>query len=273
MTTILVTKRSVWEQYNRERELFGNISKASLKRMHDSHLRHRRMVDEVAGELKRLKIKYWLVEGADISFKTQPGDEVVCVGGDGTVLSSSHNCGPGVDLMAINSDPLLSKGRLCNAIFADVRHILDKKRKVTLIPRMQVEVDGQVVSKRVLNEALFSHTCPAAMTRFSEGKTRYACSGMWVGTGAGSTGAIKSAGGEVLPIGSKLLQAVIREPFDHPDGKTISTVDHKFKFTSKTADATLYLDGPFLRVPVGFDQTMRFTQSPEPLRMIGPEPQ
>jgi NAD kinase len=252
-------------------ELYGSIDRASLRRLHDSHLRHRATVDEVTKELQRHRAKHWLINGADIAFTTKPGDVVICVGGDGTVLSASHHCGEGVDLMAINSDPVHSAGRFCNAVTLDVRHATDKKRKVSLIPRMQIEVDGQVVNGRVLNEALFSDSCPAAMTRVAQGKTRYACSGLWIGTGAGSTGAIQSAGGEVMPIRSRHLQTVVREPCGIERGKrALHWKRPRFEFVSKTVDATLFLDGSFLRVPVGFDQKMLFTLSPEPLRMIGP---
>ena len=134
-------------------------------------------------------------------------------------------------------------------------------------------LDKQGVSRRVLNEALFSHTCPAAMTRVAPpGKLRYNCSGLWVGTGAGSTGAIRSSGGKVLPIRSKMLQTVVREVCSESETGSLVWVNDKFTFTSLTPDATLYLDGPFLRVPVGFEQVMRFEVSDEPLPMVGSIP-
>jgi NAD+ kinase len=273
MTTILFTKRSTWEQHHMDLEhepkLAKTMTKASLKRLHAAHLQHKAAVDATQEELRRLKVKFWRVNGAEIAFKAKPGDQVVCVGGDGTVLSASHHCGEDVDLMAINSNPGMSFGRLCNAQIQDLK-CLTKKSRVTLVPRMRITVDGAVVNKRVLNDVLFSDSCPAAMTRVLDGQTRYACSGLWIGTGAGSTGALKSSGGKVLTVQSKMLQTVVREPFNHSSTRALRMIRPMFRFRSKTVDATLYLDGSFLRVPVGFDQVMEFTLSPEPLRMIGP---
>lgn len=54
----------------------------------------------------------------------------------------------------------------------------EKSAKTSTVSRMSVEVDGLEVSKRVLNEALFSHSCPAAMTRMVFEAKRYDCSGL-----------------------------------------------------------------------------------------------
>lgn len=250
-------------------QIARTMTKASLKRLHSSHLRHKAAVDATVQELKRHRLKPWWINGAEIAFKARPGDQVVCVGGDGTVLSASHHCGEGVDLISINSNPETSFGRLCNAQVSDLA-CLTKKSRVTLIPRMRLTVDGAIIHNRVLNDVLFSDSCPAAMTRVLEGRTRYACSGIWVSTGAGSTGALKSAGGKVLTVRSKMLQTVVREPFNHSSKRALKMIRPMFRFRSKTVDATLFLDGSFLRVPVGFDQVMEFTLSPEPLRMVGP---
>jgi NAD+ kinase len=277
---ILVRKHSAWEQYHANGEAaVGQLSLATRVRMEGSHRRHTDTVKLVLEVLASLKVKPWIVEGADSNFKTARGDLVITVGGDGTVLSASHNIGPTAFLFAINSDPVLSRGRFCHVysrrsnLTQALKNALSKKRKVTMIPRMTVKIDHEVVSERVLNEALFSHTCPAAMTRVAPpGKLRYACSGLWIGTGAGSTGAIRSAGGRILPIHSKYLQTVVREPCGHEVTGALIWQAEKFQFTSLTQDATLFLDGPFLRVPVGFEQVMRFEISDEPLPMVGPLP-
>jgi NAD+ kinase len=272
---ILVKKQSTWEQYLLNPDQFGKLSPVSRLRMEGSHERHMRIVNLTLTVLHELKVKPWVVEGAGQRFKAGHGDLVITVGGDGTVLSASHNIGPKAFLFAINSDPVFSKGRFCQVF--EKKHLLSKalqkalsdNRKVTLIPRMSVTVGKQVVSRRVLNEALFSHTCPAAMTRIAPpGKIRYACSGLWVGTGAGSTGAIRSSGGKVLPLLSKQLQTVLREVCSETETGSLVWLGDKFTFTSLTTDATLYLDGPFLRVPVGFEQVMRFELSDEPLGMV-----
>ena len=279
MKVLLVKKHSAWEQYHSSSETFGKLSLGSRVRMGGSHKRHTETVGLVMEALAELRVKPWIVDGAGQQFKADHGDLVITVGGDGTVLAASHNIGPKAFLFAINSDPVLSRGRFCSVfekkplLVRALRKALSDDRKVTLIPRMSVTLDKQGVSRRVLNEALFSHTCPAAMTRVAPpGKLRYNCSGLWVGTGAGSTGAIRSSGGKVLPIRSKMLQTVVREVCSESETGSLVWVNDKFTFTSLTPDATLYLDGPFLRVPVGFEQVMRFEVSDEPLPMVGSIP-
>jgi NAD+ kinase len=279
MTVILVRKRSAWEQYIGTAGRFGDVPNAeSLKRMKDSHDRHTTTFDFIVEALYKLGIKPWVLEGAETLFKATPGDTVLTVGGDGTFLSASHSIGPDVGIMGINSDPKLSRGRFCNVLYpTNATEVLKKvvvwkRRREYLVPRMQVSIDGRVVARRILNEALYSATCPAAMTRVAHGKDRYACSGLWIGTAAGSTGAIKSAGGKVFPLRSPLLQTIVREPCEHKFTGHIVLCKKRFDFVSKTADSTLYFDGPFLRVPVGFDQRMTFEPSDEPLAMVGPIP-
>lgn len=286
MTTtrvILVKKQSAWAQYHANGSDFGKLTMSSRVRMEGSHERHSTNVQLVEAALKELRIKPWVVDGAGLNFTARKGDLVITVGGDGTVLSSSHHVGPDAALMAINSDPIYSVGRFCTVfprkhlILHAIEKALSPKRKVTMIPRMTIRLDGKIVHQRVLNEVLFSHTCPAAMTRVAPpGKIRYACSGLWVGTAAGSTGAIRSAGGKVLPITAKQLQTIVREPFDPASehevkGPLVSQAE-SFKFTSLTSDATLFIDGAFFRIPVGFEQRMQFELSDEPLPLVGSIP-
>lgn len=274
MTVILVTKRTVLDQLGSDVDSMDPTSLAKLRASHDAH---HRTLEVVQHELARLGIKPWVVEGADVNFAASPGDTVVCCGGDGTVLSASHRCGPGVRLMAINSDPERSKGRFCGSTVLDLVRLTFDSNFVFEIPRMSVSVDGEVINQRVLNEVLFSHSCPAAMTRCQIEGDLYRCSGVWVGTSAGSTGALKSAGAEVLRITDPTIQAVVREPFEPALSQKVkfyarrdsSSSRWSIKLVNKTNDATLYLDGPFLRVPVRFDQEIRCSQSPEPLEMIG----
>ena len=275
MTVILIRKRSAWEQYHQDREAYGTLEKASLRRLQESHDRHCENVEIIHKALKDLRITPWVLDGAETRFKASPKDLVLAVGGDGTFLSASHNLGSQTIIMGINSDPLFSKGRFCCLLprVDQARRAIKKaltKPKTFQVMRMAVTIDGREVAKRVLNEALYSHTCPAAMTRVSHKGVRYACSGMWVGTGAGSTGAIRSAGGKILPLRSPLLQTVVREPCNHVVRRSISLLAKRFEFVSKTQDATLFLDGPFLRVPVNFDQVMRFSLSCETLAVVPP---
>jgi NAD+ kinase len=217
--------------------------------------------------------KITLIEGPEKDFKVPMTTKmVITVGGDGTFLSASHKVPTGVPILGVNSDPKTSQGYLCSASADDVKGILlakNSKNFIKKVTRLQVVLDGRVLSSRVLNEALFSHVCPAAMTKFILGKDRYGCSGIWVGTGAGSTGAMKSAGGITYDPEAKMLEAVIREPYNaHAYFISKFHTSRSFKLISKISDGVLYLDGPFLKFPVSYQQRVDFEVSTEPLMMI-----
>ena len=237
------------------------------------HQRHSKSVETVLHELEKLKYRVVEVHGPEKSFKVTPSTKmVITVGGDGTLLAASHKVPAGIPILGVNSDPKTSVGYLCAAQAVDVRNILlakNFKSDLKKVTRMQVSIDGEVVCNRVLNEALFSHICPAAMTKFILGKIRYGCSGLWVGTGAGSTGAMRSAGGSAYPPEHKSLQAIVREPYRGPGASVEWYLDGKsFKLVSKVNDGILYLDGPFLNFSVGYEQRVDFKVSPEPLSIV-----
>jgi len=223
--------------------------------------------------LEKFGLKVVVVRGPEKDFKVTSSTKlVITVGGDGTLLAASHKVPAGIPILGVNSDPRTSTGYLCAAHATDIEGFLKVKsfmgmtKKVT---RLQVLVEGKVVSNRVLNEALFSHVCPAAMTKFVLGKVRYGCSGLWVGTGAGSTGAMKSAGGTDYPPEHKSLQAIIREPYNG-SGESMRCFLNgtSFRLISKVSDGILYLDGPFIQHPVKYEQRVDFKISTEPLSMI-----
>jgi NAD+ kinase len=99
-------------------------------------------------------------------------------------------------------------------------------------------------------------------------------SGVWVGPAAGSTAAIRSAGGKVLPIGSQKLQYVIREPYRGVDNKydlvkgLVSPGDD-VQITSRMTKGRIFLDGTQKVTTVGIGDRIRMTLSGEPLTILG----
>jgi NAD+ kinase len=265
---IVVLKRSTWDQLN-----FNVADSSAAKRAQAVHQRHTKSVGIVIHDLNKLGYRVILVNGPEKDFKVTPSTKmVITVGGDGTLLSASHKVPAGIPVLGVNSDPKTSMGYLCAAHAEDVRSILlakNFKSRIKGVTRLQVMIDNEVACSRVLNEALFSHICPAAMTKFILGKVRYGCSGLWVGTGAGSTGAMMSAGGTSYAPESKYLHAIIREPYKG-SGETLTHFleGKSFKLVSKVRDGILYLDGPFLKFPVEYEQRVDFRVSPEPLSLV-----
>lgn len=283
MKVIIVTKKTAWTRMS-EGE-FGAITRTAQQKALAAHNRHNRTLKLVEEELARRHIRPHIIGSAATRFSSDRSDLVITVGGDGTLLSTSHHIGPDVRVLAINSDPETSVGHFCAAGPKEAVKLIglavENRCLVRDVTRMEVRVarrantKRRVVSSRVLNEALFSHRCPAAMTRFEFdgfGQTlSFRCSGIWVGTGAGSTGAMHSAGGEVFPPGSRWLQAIVRENYSHDhflaSNCTMSHEDGTFTLKSETDEGVLYLDGPHMQVPIWYENRIVFGIG-DPLRLV-----
>jgi NAD+ kinase len=216
---LVVYKKSAWQTNVVERknprflELVGtgHSTIARLEAAHDAHvetLEETRTALEALGARATFRFRgdEGLVEGFDL---------VVTVGGDGTLLWAARWLSEATPVVAINSAPQDSVGHFCAGKKGRVKGVLEKALKGTLtvnhLTRMAVTLDGEVISKRVLNDVLFAHASPAATSRFilrivGRNKTReeeLKSSGLWAGPTAGSTAAQRSAGGVVLPVRSK----------------------------------------------------------------------
>ncbi len=206
---------------------------------------------------------------------------VVTIGGDGTLLWVSHRVGSGLPVLAINSAPDHSVGHFCGGRKGHVREALeaalDRRLKPARLTRMEVRRDDTVLHSRVLNDALFCHKSPAATTRYLIARDgieeAQKSSGMWVGPAAGSTAAIRSAGGRILPPGSRKLQFVVREPYHPPFGAyrlrrgLVGSGDELVVY-SQMREGRLYIDGPRVMHEVGIGDRLTFRESDEPLKLL-----
>jgi NAD+ kinase len=246
----------------------------------DSHREHSRTMEEVERVLERLGVKGLFLQRAHAAFDTSDAALVIAVGGDGTLLAASHSVGD-VPILGVNSAPSHSVGFFCAARRSDfashLQRALEGKLASLRLTRMTVSLNGRMRSKRVLNEALYSHTSPAATSRYilhvGQKKEEQRSSGIWIGPAAGSTAAQHSAGGKVMPLGSSNLQLVVREPYS-PYGKykLLSLVVGKARqitVHSKMDDASLFLDGPHRIVSVRLGDVVSFGVSDEPLSVLG----
>ena len=229
--------------------------------------------------LDKVRARVLVVRGAQAVFDPADASLVVVVGGDGTLLAASHSVSS-VPVLGVNSAPRHSVGFFCAArrgtFEAMLNEALEEKLASVTLTRMAVLVNGRVRSRRVLNEALFCHSEPAATSRyvlkFGRKREEQRSSGFWIGPAAGSTGAIRSAGGRVLPFGSTKLQLVVREPmFGRPLALQRVLVDagQSIHAHSKMDAAALYLDGPYRELPVQLGDEVTFRASDEPLELLG----
>lgn len=283
---VVVAKRSLYDRAVRERRdprimaLFQRRD-VSVANWRKAHLEHERTLKKVQRVLRSLGVTVTTLRGPGVVFDASEAKLVVTVGGDGTLLAASHHVGT-VPILGVNSSPNHSVGFFCPAHPDNVESILTAALEGSLrsvsLSRMQVSVNQRVCSRRVLNEALFSHVNPAATSRyfviFKDRREEQRSSGVWVGTAAGSTGATRSAGGRVLPFDSRRLQLVVREPYIEPgdaytfDRLIIEPGDH-VTLLSKMEDARLYLDGPYRQVPVALGDRVVCSISDEPLTVLG----
>ncbi|HEY4156544.1 MAG TPA: NAD(+)/NADH kinase [Polyangiaceae bacterium] len=246
-----------------------------------AHREHERTLEEVERVLDELGAKTLVVEQAHAAFDTSDAALVIAVGGDGTLLAASHNVGS-VPILGVNSAPAHSVGFFCavtrKTFRVHLQRALDGRLTSVSLMRMRVTLNGRLRSKRVLNEALYCHSSPAATSRYilRLGRLReeQRSSGFWIGPPAGSTAAQHSAGGRVLSLASSKLQLIVREPYA-PSGtkyrllRALVEPGEEAFVQSKMDDASLYLDGPHRSLTVRLGDTVAFAASDEPLTVLG----
>jgi NAD+ kinase len=287
----VVLKRSSWRKWV-EQEPDPRIAELiaagdeTVRHMHASHTDHLATIEEVRAALADLGLKARWSDGPH-EFRVAEGSElVVIVGGDGTLLGASHGVGPNVPVLGVNSSPEYSVGFFCGAQKGQVKEslvaALAGKLRRSDLTRMRVELNGQPLHNRVLNEALFCHTSPAATSRYIlrvvgtddrvVAEEEHKSSGVWVGPAAGSTGAQRSAGGKTLPLTSSDLQYVVREPY-RPQrlGLVLGLIDEgqSVSIKSEMRRASIFLDGDQLVHGVSIGDVVTMRRSTEPLIVLG----
>ncbi len=159
------------------------------------------------------------------------------VGGDGTVLTSARTLPLHVPMLAVNSSPSTSVGHFCLAtaanfgaiideIIADIRKPLSIGRLVGYLTKPGSSVEE--VLPPVLNEVCIADKLPlVGGARYEvtvpSDTERQLSSGFIVGTPPGSTGMLRSFGGDVLPITERRVQYVSVGPFSKI-GQTVRLV-------------------------------------------------
>ena len=283
---LVIYKKSAYEIYVRERrhkhieQLVAERDTGALRllRAHEHHMESLQSARDALSEL-----------GAQAKFRhrsddthAQNVDLVVTLGGDGTLLWASHLVGPNTPIIAINTAPKDSVGYFCAGTKDELSDVLaaalSGKLPCTTLTRMQVDLDGQVVSKRVLNDALYCHESPGATSRYALrfGRTleEHKSSGVWVGPAAGSSAAQRSAGGQLLPLDAQELQFVVREPYEANGVKYalkqgLVKSGQSLKIDSRMRAGRLFLDGPHDVHVVEMAARIEFRRSKEPLQLLG----
>ncbi len=251
-----------------------------IGRFYRSHQRHYASLKRIESFLKQNRVPYNRARrGQKLRFADY--DVIITIGGDGTFLEAGHQA-KGQTVLGINSDPQGSVGKFCSATaetFSEVfAKLMENKAKIALLNRLSLKVDDRELPILALNDVLFCHANPAAMSHYDlqigMEKEEQRSSGIWISTAAGSTGAIRSAGGRVLKLTSKSYQYLPREIYPgggktdyHLTGGTMA-LDTAVKITSLMRDGVFFVDGSHLKFPLSFGQKLVIRCSGQPLRMV-----
>ena len=200
---------------------------------------------------------------------------VISLGGDGTLLTTSHWV-TGAALLGVNSAPRSSVGYTTIARRANVARILARIASGDLLPqqvaRVEVELEGKLLPP-ALNDVLIAHEQPAATSRYRLHLGRRAeahrSSGLWVATAVGSTAGIRSAGGQIMPLADRRLQFRARELYRaHGYGASLESgfvEPHRQLVLESAMEAGwLFVDGSRMaaRFPFGARATFRVARQP-----------
>jgi len=298
---LLVYRKSLYQIYvqeHGERAVKDALRRAdsgalALKASHEINLRSRITVERTLARLGIETVARWRGQAR----ASRRYDLVISLGGDGTLLDTSHRVPATIPLLGINSDPGRSVGALCSGVVEDLEDRIEKLRSGELVPRpvarIRARIDGREVLGPTLNDLLVAHSCPAGLSRFDlavvpaeealtlhsghdgERFRRVRSSGIWISTATGSTAAIRSAGGRPMAPGSRRPQFLVREPYRPPSARRDRREDrgllpagHALVIVSRLRTAMGWADGAHHRGSLGYSQQLVIDGHPEPLRLV-----
>jgi NAD+ kinase len=247
---------------------------ADLKRAHENNLL---CLERVIDTVEELKLPYDVILRTSLKENDITDQLVITVGGDGTVLDTSHYC-ERAPLLGVNSDPEQSVGALCIANQSNIRDILLQIMANTLQPspiqRLNITLHGLTKKIKALNDVLYCHQNPAATSRYyisTRGISEsHRSSGVWISTPAGSTAAIFSCGGPALPMEANEAIFQVREPYwcDPPKAQLFANrlgPADTLTIRSNMTDAHIYVDGPHKSYEVPFGESVAIGLAESPL--------
>lgn len=238
---------------------------------------HVRTLDALYQRLQHLGLPFRAIPIEQLG-PIQDVDLVITVGGDGTVLATSHFVTT-QPILGVKSFGQTSVGHFCAATRASLDLTLQRIQAGDLQPkrlnRLRATMNEHPLEELILNECLFAHGSPAAISdyRLTVGRRSEVqrSSGVWVGTAAGSTAAMLGAGGRALPLESDELQYVVREPYTPRAAYRLRSgvlpARHTIRIESLTPHGTLSIDGAHIQYPAPEGTVITLRHAPRPLRI------
>ncbi|XP_004488989.1 NADH kinase isoform X2 [Cicer arietinum] len=251
--------------------------------LNNRHKVHHDSINFCQEILRKKSVEWKAVLRNNLTEPINDVDLVVTIGGDGTLLQASHLMDDKIPVLGVNSDPTRideveqfsgefdatrSTGHLCAATVENFEQVLDDILEGQIISseltRIMISVNALRLSTYALNDILVAHPCPASLSRFSFRITKddrpcsrlvnCRSSGLRVSTAAGSTAAMHSAGGFPMPILSRELQYMVREPIspmavsDFTHG--LIKHDQKMSATWTCRKGVIYIDGSHINFTI-----------------------
>ena len=281
---LLVYKKSAYEiyflgkkssfQYSSRR-----LESADLAPFKSAHQEHYKTLKHIELILKKRGIHYQRCRRAS---KTDysPYDLIISVGGDGTFLEAARGIKRQL-ILGVNSDPQRSVGRFCAATRENFVKVLDDflkgKIKINKVRRLRLRIKNPGVDINATNDILICHRNPAAMSRyvisFNGIEEKHCSSGVWIATAAGSSGAIKSAGGKALAMDAAKMQFLSRELYEKRGynyrlKNGMMNPNGLIQIKSLMRNGMIYVDGTHVRFPFYFGEMAVISGSQNILRVV-----
>jgi NAD+ kinase len=282
---LVVYKESAYSQYLTSRQLTRGLRKGGYWGVViGSHQRHNQTLTAVRESLKARGLSATLVLRERVHrLKDVDGrfHLVVTVGGDGTFLDSSHYIRR-IPILGVNSDPSRSVARFSGCDRETFPRVLSDylsgRLKPVPVPRLEFSVNGRPGRWPVLNDLLISTLSPAGTSRYILKSGRRAeeqmSSGLWISTAAGSTAAILSAGGRVLPVTARRFQYVVREVYQKKFGprhllQGVLGSGKSLEVISRMKEGRIFADGANLVALFTLGDRLAVRLSKRPLWVVG----
>ncbi|KAK1316873.1 putative NADH kinase [Acorus calamus] len=249
---------------------------------------HKGAIDSCQGVLRRKPVDWEVVMRDELSRPIGHVDLVITVGGDGTLLRASHFMDESVEEFNNEFDATRSTGYLCAATAENFEQVLDEILEGHRIPselsRISISLNGVPLSNS-LNDVLIAHPCPATVSRFSFRIRRdkewiaplvnCRSSGLRVSTAAGSTAAMLSAGGFTMPIASRDLQYMVREPIlsksgNHQPMHGLLKPEQSMQLMWYSKEGIVYIDGSHVFHPIQHGDAIEISSKAPTLKVYLP---
>src|SRR5262245_8391756 len=266
MRVLVVYKRSFLEAHRGEAGLLRRLVASERARLARDDRENKAALREVVRAIRREGAEPKVVYRGNLA-ASHEFDLIVTVGGDGTFFMAAHRT-RGTPILGVNSVPGSSLGLFSAAVrstfSAKLRAALAGRLPSLRLNRMTLSINDLERPDLALNDVLIAHPSPAALSRFSfsvDGGPPeiQRSSGIWISTAAGSTAAIRAAGGRRMPIASRRLQYMVREPYDWP-----ARPRRRHGFARRTLDlrvlmnhASLWIDGIRTRIDLDLGDRVR----------------